>query len=402
MKSQNGSTLQHNVAEKAIRKDCILCGKCLEVCPLFNATDREEFSPKAKFLLQKLLDEENLLREKPAVELAGLCLSCGKCAKACPRGLCVPDLLSEVRSRHPGFEHFIWKTWVEKARYLWPVMSSISRLAPNLPSLATQGMLGRLTNVMSDLKALNKQNRIEPWLRLVGDMSLRSKEPVALFPGCVASHAHTDWLDTARRLLAHIGVTALPISDFTCCANTLGHAGLKDAQHGMQLQNLEAWRRAGRPRLTTFCATCGSGLRGYTGFDLGWQDGERELWLSKMTSLAQELQGIRFEVLDNAPHRVLYHKPCHGTGGNDDLALLRAVLGERLVHKDKKSLCCGFGGMFKLSASSLSNQVAEACWQFHDPGPGEQLLTGCSGCVVQLKSTAPKGSVAGHWLEIIG
>ncbi len=401
MKSQNGPGAMGGAMEKAIRKDCILCGKCLEVCPLFNATDREEFSPKAKFFLQKLLEESDVLQEKPAVELAGLCLSCGRCQKACPRGLCVPDLLSEVRSRHPGFENFVWKIWVEKARYLWPVMSSIGRLAPHIATESTEGVLGRLSRTMSDLKALNKQSRIEPWLRLTGEMKSGSHDPIAIFPGCVASHTHTDWLKAAHRLLQHVGASITSVSDFTCCAKTLGHAGLKDAQHTMQVQNLNAWRRVGRPRLVTLCATCGSGLQSYTDYDLGWEDNEREIWLSALTNLSHEILGIRFEVLDNAPARVLYHKPCHGTGGDDDVILLRSVLGDRFAHKEKKSLCCGFGGMFKLHAPVLSNQVAEDCWNFHAPGPQDQLLTGCSGCVVQLKSTAPQGGAAGHWLEII-
>ena len=29
------------------RPECILCGRCLSVCPLFAATGREELSPRA-------------------------------------------------------------------------------------------------------------------------------------------------------------------------------------------------------------------------------------------------------------------------------------------------------------------------------------------------------------------
>ncbi|HLP43106.1 MAG TPA: (Fe-S)-binding protein, partial [Fibrobacteria bacterium] len=63
--------------------------------------------------------------------------------------------------------------------------------------------------------------------------------------------------------------------------------------------------------------------------------------------------------------------------------------------------CCGFGGSLKLSAPELSDQVARSCMEFYGPRPGEQILTGCSGCVIQLRANAPQGVGVGHWLEII-
>ena len=38
------------------RPECILCGRCLSVCPLFTATGREELSPRAKFFMDHLRD----------------------------------------------------------------------------------------------------------------------------------------------------------------------------------------------------------------------------------------------------------------------------------------------------------------------------------------------------------
>ena len=84
------------------RSECVLCGKCLEVCPLYAATGREELSPKAKFFLAKTLAASPAhLSEKAAVELAAKCLACGKCEKACPFGLCAPELMADLRAAPP-------------------------------------------------------------------------------------------------------------------------------------------------------------------------------------------------------------------------------------------------------------------------------------------------------------
>jgi glycolate oxidase iron-sulfur subunit len=72
-----------------------------------------------------------------------------------------------------------------------------------------------------------------------------------------------------------------------------------------------------------------------------------------------------------------------------------------LSARGRKNLCCGFGGSLKLSAPELSDQVAKRCIDFYAPQQGEMMLSGCAGCVIQLRAGAPAGVGVGHWLEII-
>ncbi len=66
---------------------CILCGKCLEVCPLLNATGREELSPRAKAsLCSALADKAGELSEADAARLAGICLDAVDAGRSAPRG----------------------------------------------------------------------------------------------------------------------------------------------------------------------------------------------------------------------------------------------------------------------------------------------------------------------------
>ena len=378
-----------------LRAKCVLCGKCLEVCPLFAATGREELSPKAKFFLaQAMAGNDPEISEKAALELAGKCLSCGKCEKACPLSLCVPELLSNLRAAHLGIESKLWLAWVEKARVLWPVMTTLSRFAPRFAS-------GKLGGLVSGLKAMDTRTRLTPWLKPVRFDACGKGRLAVLFPGCVAAHVQPHWTASAGRLLAGLGFTVLPQPDFACCGCTLGHAGLKEAQREMQLQNVRAWRQAGRPELVSFCATCRCGLRGYASRDLGWEPGERDRWLGGLAPFSELAGRVTYEVSPDAPARVHYHSPCHGAGGGQDLEFLKNVLGGRLLARTKKNLCCGFGGALKLSAPELSDTVAKRCLDFYGPKPGEQILTGCSGCVIQLRANAPAGVGVGHWLEII-
>ncbi|MDO9632642.1 MAG: (Fe-S)-binding protein, partial [Humidesulfovibrio sp.] len=103
------------------------------------------------------------------------------------------------------------------------------------------------------------------------------------------------------------------------------------------------------------------------------------------------------------------HRSCHVDPHDSDFKLMSGLLGTRLRTPAKAS-CCGFGGIMQLSAPELSGQVGAACWEALDgtlgfsAAPevvGAFVLTGCSGCVMQLAATAPEQAQIGHWLEIV-
>ena len=56
-------------------------------------------------------------------------------------------------------------------------------------------------------------------------------------------------------------------------------------------------------------------------------------------------------------------------------------------------------------AASLGQALALEAYRamaIYAPRAGDQIVTGCSGCVTQLRAAAPKDITVGHWLELIG
>ena len=391
------NTPVHCLHGQSKRPECILCGRCLPVCPLFAATGREEFSPRAKFFLARAVAEGRAdLTARAAEILATVCLSCGKCESACPLGLCGPDLVAELRAAHPGFAGFLWKLWIERAGLMWPLARTLAKLLPgNVP-------IDAVSRAKDALDALGCGRAPEPWLFPETFDQRNAGRKAVLFAGCVAEHANPRWKENAKRLLAGLGLEVLPDPGFTCCGCTLGHAGAPDAQAAMQQQNIEAWRRAGRPLMVVFCATCRCGLRAYARKDLGLTMSELDPWRENLVSLSELLGNTRFRVGAAAPAAVRYHRPCHGAGGNQDLGMLRQIMGERLIFREEETPCCGFGGLTKLTSPELSEAVATRALAIYAPAPGDQIVSGCSGCVTQLRAAAPKDVAVGHWLEIMG
>ena len=377
-------------------KECILCGKCLAVCPLVAATGREELSPKAKFVLRDALETGKTLDERAAARLAALCLACGRCEKICPQGLCGPDLAAKLRAAHPGWREWLWKQWLTRPRTLWPAAHTLAERLPE-PLAKLGGEPGRA--LKRGFMALRRDPAIAPWLAVRAYPSCGRERKAVLFSGCTARHGRPAWIATARELLIELGFE-IAEADFACCGCSMGHAGLEEVQCDMQRANLAAWRAAGRPLVVAFCATCRCGLRGYVRAPLGWEPMEREAWLAAVMPLAGLLDGVEFRVLEHAPKRVLYHRPCHGAGGDQDRKLLLRTLGSRLV-KSGLEQCCGFGGVMQLGAPELSAAVAERAWTHYAARPGDQLMTGCSACALHLAATAPDGVTVGHWLELL-
>ena len=416
--TSNGKFGDKNSAKQT--RDCVLCGCCLELCPLFAATNREELSPRAKALLAGPSKfSAATLSEDAVAELASLCLACGKCEKLCPQGVSVPRLVARLRAEHPDFRQWLWKQWVTRLAPYWSLAAQGAALVPDMLAPAGLGL------ALKALRGLRPGKGLRPWLTITKFPTEAYRQeygdrPVVLFDGCVGSGPRKAWADAARFLLR--GLLTGPGADlaeanFSCCGSTLGVAGLPEDQERARRANIEAWRKAGQPLIVTYCATCCAGLADYaaagaaSGAGAGlFADAEEEaLWAASLTPLSALLAGATAKAGRGAPTVVGWHRSCHADPGDADFTLLSDLLGTRLRTPAKAS-CCGFGGIMQLSAPQLSTQVGAACWDGQDSAlgfsaapdvVGAYVLTGCSGCVMQLCATGPKSARVGHWLEII-
>lgn len=373
-----------------MKRGCTQCGDCLNVCPVFAFYRREEYSPKAKRLLMEPLDgwgtEEASLPWETVRRLSRLCAGCGRCGRQCARKLSTSQLLAGVRSRNPHWTQFIWDLWIRRAGPLWPLAGRIASLTPlssGVPSLQTA-------------RSLLPQGPVEPWLRLKPETPATDETPVVVFAGCTARNARPGWTGKAETLLRRWGYHLADGGGFTCCGGTLHHAGLFTAQDDVRRKNLNYWRKLGRPAIAVFCASCKHGLDAYV--DEGGMDAEEAaLWKRRVRGLADFLTRPVIEATGEAPTLPGYHQPCHWDGEDPDLPLLKRGLP---TLTQGKSLCCGMGGILKMTDADVSAAVGRQCMEGFNP-ESRQILTGCSGCTLQLASVAPTGVSVRHWLDVV-
>ncbi|HDQ41488.1 MAG TPA: (Fe-S)-binding protein [Desulfonatronum sp.] len=378
------------VADK--ERECILCGRCLEVCPLFIATHQEELSPRGKaFLLDKALEQGELGDPATARQLLGLCLGCEQCAQVCPQGRNLPRTLRRLKAEQPGWQSWVWRVWISQARWIWPHLGLGTCL---LPQRLAPG------SAFAGLKSLADRPRMSAVIRGL-PRAARLQGPTVLFPGCVARWAKPWWTQTAQTLLGSADEVVL---DWSCCGFTLGQAGLTGPRLDACRTNIALWRLLGRPAVATICATCDAALRGYADEPgLFVDEAESRLWSQAVRPLSALLDPGDFVRIDES--RVLYHRPCHAQrfdrGHDPDEMLLRGILGSGFC-TSAKGACCGLGGVLRLSAPELSARVGKWYWE-NVPDPEiRRVVTGCSGCVLQLAASAPDNVVVTHWLDLLG
>ncbi len=227
--------------------DCVLCGKCLEVCPLLAATGREELSPRAKAHLVTLLESDpELLREQDVAALAGLCLGCGRCKEVCSQGVNIPEAVSRLREKHPGWKSWLWKQWMKHADTLWPAAGKIASKVP--------ARLGpeRLSGLLKMARSLDRKP-IAPFVHINSFPDQFQHTEALLFPGCAAGGAQGDtnegtasyWTTSAQALCRGLGISIIE-AQFGCCGSGLQGAGLRHERLDAALRNVDIWRAAAR------------------------------------------------------------------------------------------------------------------------------------------------------------
>ncbi len=373
-----------------MQRGCTQCGECLNVCPVFRRHLREEYSPKAKRLLLEPVDGgASSLSWEEIRDLARLCAGCGRCKQACARKLSTSDLLADVRARHPHWTQYLWELWINRMGPAWLTLGHLAALAP-------EGLTPKaLRSSVAAAKALAGEKGILPWARLRPvPEAAAGTVPVLLFSGCTAKNVRPQWTKKAEKLLGARGYVPLDASGFTCCGGTLHHAGQYETMNAMRQRNIALWRDRGRPRIAAFCASCHHGLAEYAEGPLTGD--EAAAWKKSLTPLSALLAGARADLLPAKPAVYGYHQPCHWDT-DKDMDFLSSILPGL---EKGTGLCCGMGGILKMTDPDLSMDMARACADAF-PEDAAQVLTGCSGCAMQLAAAARSGMSVRHWLDVV-
>ncbi|MFZ5427595.1 MAG: FAD-binding and (Fe-S)-binding domain-containing protein [Thermodesulfobacteriota bacterium] len=407
---------------------CTRCGKCKQVCPMYNPERGLIYHPRNKNISlgaiieaiyysqvhhgrpsQKLLDSLRKMTER--------CTTCGKCTAACPVKIKTAGAILDMRAfieekgagGHPlksKVLHFIAEKPEERApsmakmaawgqavgNHLVGIIPGPWRSRFSSPMLHGAGPVTGFKN-LADALHLDKGGIFVP--------ERPTGESVFYFPGCGAALFWRSIGLGAIHLMLRAGVSVVIPERHMCCGYPLLSSGYQDAYRKNRARNIEALgeifvkaaNEGVKPQaVLTACGTCRETLDGYETAVIA---GDKIPHYDVAQYLMQRLPERSPAGLD-VPGRLVYHAACHAEWAGVPLAKAPEMYRQGIAdltgsRVDISPGCCGESGLGALTSPDLFNrirlrkqeQLGKDLGQAQ--GESEPILVGCPSCKIGIK-----------------
>lgn len=385
--------------------NCMRCGMCQSVCPLFAETGRESDVARGKIALLEFLGHEMIQDAKAVKDRLDKCLLCGSCAAACPSGVKAVDIFLKARAIVTAY---VGLSPVKKA--IFRGMLSKPKLFNNLLALGTK-FQGFFTSPVNDIIGSSCSKLLSPLLgdrhllsladkplRGIGNLNTapgKSGLKVAFFYGCVVDKMFTSVGEAILKVFKHHGVGVyMPIDQVCCGVPSLASGDMKSFEDLVRM-NLKLFGKGDFDYIITPCGTCTSAFHHVwplmgTGLSQAERD-QIEMLAGKAMDInafiADKLGVTEVEPSSDAK-KVTIHDPCHlkkslGVSGQVR-TVLKANPNLNVVEMSGSDVCCGCGGSFNLQHYSVSTKIGKKKRDSIAATGAEIVAAGCPACMMQI------------------
>ena len=359
------------------------------VCPVWRVTGREAHTARGRL---HLLDRLTPATATEAyAEILSMCLLCGACGAACPRGLdpaaslrAAREQLSRNAGNQPALRILAQKLLASPA--LLTLLATFGLpLLRKLP--ADSGMRLRLGLGGAPLQDLQTDL----------PSPTTDKASVASFHGCYATHLRPDISTAIHRVVTHTtGKPPLSLPSQCCCGLAAEANGNSSTAIRLAKHNIAAFSGNNLP-IVVACASCWHQLARYPQLlaeEPEWRE-RAECFADRLVEFSSFAAKTLHEPLPSRPsdrtvrRQVVCHDPCHlrfpvqATAPQREV--VQALPDVTLVELPDGPRCCGQGGLFHLAHPALSAAIrAPLLDQLRMTG-AQQVTTTCSGCLIHLE-----------------
>ncbi len=375
--------------------NCIKCGLCVNVCPVYEQLRFEGASPRGKVQLIKKILEGELEPSQNFSRLLFTCLLCETCTVACPGGLQPDRLMKAMRAeiidqfglpwQKRALFHLLsgdlllpfcmfWgRTVGNSLRFLLPRKGKVGTIPyPRLPLLNSKPLLKQFPDV------------VPPQGRRVGR--------VLYFVGCATNYLFENVGRSVVDVLTRLGIEVVIPKAQVCCGLPICLSGARKMALKNIERNLTIFNRTDADTVITDCATCGAALKKeypHILAEMGANAEAAQALSSKVLDISQFLAGFDLEkILKPVRSRVTYHDPCHlrRSQGVQDAPrnLLKRIPELEFVEMANSDVCCGGGGTFQWEHPDVASGITSKKIQAIIDTCPNQVATGCPGCRLQI------------------
>jgi Fe-S oxidoreductase len=390
-----------NDAKFSQAMQCIRCGSCLNVCPIFRLVGGHVFGSTYTGGIGTILTAwfEELQNSE---DIQGLCIQCGNCKEVCPGKLDIPEMIMEIRRR----------LVVDKGQSM--AMKAIFSVVNNRrmfhTMLRTASITGKpftkgsyirhLPLFLSDLT----EGRSLPAIAAVPFRDLfkkikqpKCKEKAAFYSGCLIDFAYPDMGISLVKILNSAGIEVLYPQGQTCCGAPARYNGAYEVAANNAIDNITALLEDDVKYVVSACPTCTVALNHEfisTFESLGLTEhieqakklAEKTIDLSVLTKKLIDEGRIKLKE-GQSLGKLTYHDSCHLKRTLKVSEQPREILkkaGYEIVEMFECDMCCGMGGSYSLKLPEISRPILERKITNIKNTGAPIVAMDCPGCVLQI------------------
>ena len=388
--------------------DCMKCGMCQAVCPVFKQTGDEGDVARGKIFLLERLADQMLTDAKGAKTRLEKCLMCGTCAANCPSGVKILEIFMKARvalTEYIGLspvKKLIFRGMLKHPERMDALVETASKFQNFGTSKADTNQGTRCAKLLSGIignrhflpLAKTPFHKTTPSLNTPAG---RSGIKVAFFPGCVTDKMNPEIGKAVLKVLNHHGVGVFMPKGQACCGIPALASGEQKTFDTLLAHNAALFAQEKFDYLITPCATCTATIKEI--WPMMAQDDSVEKFRAKQWApKTMDISQFLVDVLQIAPAQdsgkshnttVTYHDPCHLAKSlkvrSQPRDLIRANADCTFVEMAGADTCCGNGGSFNLQNYDLSKQIGMDKRQNILASGAGTVATSCPACMMQIR-----------------
>jgi Fe-S oxidoreductase len=346
-------------------ESCIECGICNDVCPTFEITGNEVFTPQKRVEIAKNVFSGVTISDEE-IESIYNCPKCMLCENVCPQEINIVEIVHKTR------EALVQKKIGPLEKH-HKVMNGI---------IKNDNSLGGAPEKRMD------------WLE---DEDLKKKylssdSDTLLYLGCIPSYLAKDSSYATLQVLDRLGFDFRIIEDEGCCGTYFYECGNTEFAKEYFAKNIEKFKSLGIKKLVVPCNGCLKCFKYFYPAILGDTGIEVEHAVETIFNLLKDKK----DLLKKIEREVTFQDPCRLARTENIIEEPRDILkacGSNLHEMEKTgkdASCCGAGAGIRSVFPELSLNLAEKLLSGSET---QDIITACPFCTFNLSYASKKKSL---------
>jgi len=380
---------------------CIRCGSCLNVCPIFRLVGGHVFGSIYTGGIGTILTAwfEKLQESE---DIQGLCIQCGNCKAVCPGKLDIPEMILEIRRRlvvdkGQGLVQKAIFSVVNNRRLFHSMLRTASITGKPFTSGKFIRHLPMFLSDLTDGRSLPAISSVPFRDRIAKIQQPPCKEKAAFYAGCLIDFAYPEMGETMVRILNKAGIEVIFPDEQTCCGAPARYSGAYEVAANNAVDNIKALLKEDVKYVISACPTCTVALKHE--FISTFESLGQTEWLPQAQQLAEkacDFSTLVKKLVDEGRlsfkegqklGKLTYHDSCHlkrTLNVSEQPRELLQKAGYELTEMFECDMCCGMGGSYSIKLPEISAPILQRKLKNIKDTGAPVVAMDCPGCVMQI------------------